>query len=140
MFRLKISKADRLFSLWIRHRDKYKCVRCGRQHNDDENTSDNSHYWQRSIRGTRFDPLNCDTLCKMPCHSGNKGWEHEKRIKDNLKNKYDGEYTEFKKNQLGERDFDLLLVRAHTPTKVDEKLMAIYWKERLKKDFGVKVK
>lgn len=140
MFKLNISKADRLFSDVIRFRDGWKCVRCGRQHEVKQGTLDSSHYWSRSMKSTRFDMENADSLCKLPCHTGtdpnNLGWEYQRQIK-NMKNEFNGEYTNFKIKQLGQNRFDELMVRAHTPQRVDEKLIAMGLKMELKK-MGVK--
>jgi len=53
----------------------------------------------------------------MPCHSG---WEHEKKIKGISGAKYDGEYTIWKKKQLGPRRFKLLLIRSNNFKKRDD--------------------
>lgn len=79
------------------------------------------------MKSVRWDFSNADTLCKLPCHSGRHqsslGWEYQKQVAGEHGNKYDGAYTAFKKKQLGNTGFDLLMVRAHTPTKIDEKIL-----------------
>lgn len=42
------------------------------------------------------------------------------------------EYRAFKIKQLGQREYDILTLRANTPGKKDRKLMLIYWTQRLK--------
>ena len=99
-----LTRADSEFSTFIRRRDG-KCIRCGRL-----NYLQNSHFWSRSHKSVRYDVDNCDTLC-YPCHYGNaKGWEYEKN----------GEYMEFKKNQLGSERYSALELRAHLMVKQEE--------------------
>ena len=111
--RVKIDKADKVFSKYIRMRDKYRCVRCGRY---DEKMLQCSHFFGRRMESVRFDEENCDTLC-YGCH---RYWEKEDRES----------YRAFKVNQLGQRGFDLLSVRANTPQKKDRQLAHLYWKKR----------
>jgi len=138
-FGIKINATDVLFSLLVRERDGWTCVRCKRKHEKTDNTSDNSHYWGRGRKSVRWDFDNCDTLCKLPCHAGpnsqtpkNFGWEYQKQIAGYNGSAVDGEYTQFKKKQLGKK-FDELMIRAHTPKKADEKSLRIGFKLELKK-------
>lgn len=55
--RALITKADRYFSLFIRHRDK-KCVLCGATDN-----LTNGHLIKRGKKRVRWDELNCHCLC-----------------------------------------------------------------------------
>lgn len=111
MFRLRISKADKLFSNYIRLRDSYTCVRCHTYYLPPTKAIHNSHYWGRKNKGTRFDPENCDALC-YGCH---RLWGEDK-----------DSYREFKIKQLGQERFDALERRAKTPTKVDESLIVLW--------------
>ena len=79
---IKISKEDSLFSKLIRERDG-KCVFCGKV----TGRLQNSHFWGRGNKATRFHPLNCDLLCFL-CHVQNEA------------NKQ-GFYREWKIRQLG---------------------------------------
>lgn len=105
-----LKEADTQFSLWIRNRDG-KCIRCGATKETGAQLQ-NSHYWGRIRKNTRYDPENCDTLCAT-CHywgdskRGIIAWEEEKQ----------GAYMRFKLEQLGKERFDALEVRAHTDTK-----------------------
>ena len=71
MWKIKIDKADKVFSQYIRLRDK-QCVRCGRR---GEDTVEGlpikglqaSHYFGRGNECTRFDVENVDCLC-AGCH------------------------------------------------------------------------
>ena len=140
MFGIKRTLTDKLFSDIVREHGNWECVRCGRKHEKSENTCDNSHYWGRGMKSVRWDLENCDTLCKIPCHSGKDssnpakfGWEYQKQIKGHNGCTEDGQYTQFKKAQLGEKGFAELMVRAHTPTKVDEKALRMGFKLILKR-------
>lgn len=115
---IRITTADRLFSLYIRSRDGWKCKRCGRYYEPPTNALQCSHYWGRASKGTRFEPDNCDALC-YGCHSL---WEGNKQ----------GAYRDFKLKQLGEKRYKSLEIQAATPTKVDEKLVVLGLKKLLK--------
>lgn len=110
-----LKKADEQFSLFIRHRDG-KCVRCGVTKENDQ--LQNSHFWGRIWKGTRYDPENCDTLCAT-CHywgdskRGIVAWEEEKQ----------GAYMRFKLNQLGRERYDAMELRAHADTKNDKEVL-----------------
>lgn len=65
--RIKLDKNDVLFSKMIRERDEC-CQFCGKS----DGKLENSHFWGRSDKFHRFDPLNCDTLC-FYCHMTNEG-------------------------------------------------------------------
>lgn len=118
---IKIYPADKLFSQFIRRRDR-KCMRCGSpvQFNDNgvATSHQNSHYWGRRNWGTRLDPLNCDTLC-LYCHML---WGGDDRR----------EYEAFKRKQLGEREYNKLEMRKNAYVKKDHKLAMMYVKELLK--------
>lgn len=137
MFGIKINTTDKLFSEIVREIGEWCCVRCGRKHEKSNNTCDTSHYWSRSMKSVRWDFSNADILCKLPCHSGRHqsslGWEYQKQIGGQNGNKEDGSYTRFKKKQLGEKEFNLLLVRAYTPSRVDEKALRMGFKLMLKR-------
>lgn len=119
MIRLKISTADRLMSLYIRERDGWTCQRCFAKYPPPTTSLQNSHFFGRTMKSVRWDPDNCDSLC----HGCHRYWEKEDR---------EG-YRTFKVRQLGEKRFDLLTLRAHQPQRVDEKLVAIWCREQLKK-------
>jgi hypothetical protein len=70
-FRIKRSKADKLFSLLIRFRDGWTCQVC-HWPADEDNAGDRSrldccHFFSRSYRYVRFDPSNAVTACRK-CH------------------------------------------------------------------------
>ena len=116
---IKIDPADRVFSEFIRLRDK-QCVRCGRRGTGPKGIIglQASHYFGRANRSTRFDSENCDALC-MGCH---QMWGSTDR---------EG-YRAFKVKQLGEWGFQRLIVRSNLIQKKDKKMELIVAKELLK--------
>jgi len=117
--KIKIDKADKVFSEFIRRRDG-RCVKC-------ESTGDGplgivglqcSHYFGRRSESTRFDPENCDALC-FGCH---QIWGSDDR---------EG-YRAFKIKQLGERGFKLLMVRNNTYQRKDRKMSLIVAQQLIK--------
>jgi len=58
-------KADTIFSIWIRQRDK-KCFFCNNE------GKQNSHFWGRGNSSTRYRPENCDGICGG-CHMRHEG-------------------------------------------------------------------
>lgn len=118
--RIKLDKADSVFSKYIRLRDK-KCLRCGSGVTFNDKglpvTHQASHFFGRGKESTRFDEENVDTLC-TGCH---QEWGSADREA----------YRVFKIKQLGQRGFDLLTLRANTPGKKDRKMAHLYWSKRL---------
>lgn len=121
-YKIKIRKADKLFSEYIRRRDK-SCVyrfRClGNQTNWRELQC--SHWQKRRHEGTRFDRFNCDAVCAK-CHFFVEN-DPEGRIR----------LDDFKLQQLGEKIYNLVLIKAQTYSKRDDKLAELYCAELLKK-------
>ena|SRR3990167_1319508 len=118
---IKIDKADALFSEYIRLLRK-KCERCGRR---GEMTQKGlpikglqaSHFHGRRKESVRYDPLNVDCLC-IGCHK-------HFTINRDL-------YREWKKEKLGERQYDLLQLLAETPVKKDRIMSLLIIKEMMK--------
>lgn len=54
-------EADRVFSLWIRRRDKGVCFTCGVQ--KPEGKMQNGHFVSRSYNSLRYDEKNCHCQC-----------------------------------------------------------------------------
>jgi hypothetical protein len=121
MMKIKIFPADKVFSRYIRSRDR-KCVRCGSRVEFNEKglpvSHQNSHYWGRRNWSVRYDPENCDTLC-MFCHFK---WGSDQRR----------DYEAFKRKQLGETAYRKLEIRSQMYAKRDHKLALLYVKELLK--------
>lgn len=95
--KVKIDPQDKKFSELIRERDNHTCVFCHKS-KEQGYVMQCSHFWGRGNKATRFDPLNCDTLC-FTCHNENEG------------NKQ-GFYRTWKMEQLGEEQYELLENRA----------------------------
>jgi len=117
VFRLKISTADKYFSLKIRNRADWKCERCFTQYEPPTAGLHCSHFWGRGMKSVRFDEDNAAALC-FRCHQHMTAFPLE--------------HVEFFKKRLGEKRFDALRLRAHTPQKVDEKMIAMGLKMELK--------
>jgi Bacteriophage Lambda NinG protein len=99
--KIRIDPRDSLFSIMIRERDK-RCVLCG----DTHRKSENSHYWGRGNKMTRFDAQNCEYLC-FTCHSREEG------------NKQ-GKYRDYKLKTLGQEQYRDLRIRASQTGKYGE--------------------
>jgi len=56
MTKIKIRKADSLFSNYIRRRADWKCEACGKDYLTNKQGLHCSHYWGRGRENTRFDP------------------------------------------------------------------------------------
>lgn len=123
--KIKLDKADIYFSRYIRSLTK-KCVVCGRLGGGESGIEglQASHYHGRRKESVRYDEQNVDPMC-ISCH---KKLGTDDRVG----------YDEFKLKQLGQREFDLLLIRANTPQKRDRKIVEIYYKAKLK-EMGIKV-
>src|SRR3990167_3314293 len=105
--RIKLDKADVLFSKYIRLRDKFRCVRCKKFYEGGIGLQC-SHYFGRARENTRFDDRNCDSL-DMGCH---QYWGSANRE----------DYRNFKIKQLGEKGFKDLTLRANLYKKKDRKM------------------
>lgn len=106
--KMVVRRTDKLFSEFIRRRDgvcQYRTQCYGEPRNWKE--LDCSHYHGRGKESVRFDPQNADGICKK-CHHYVHTAEGQQWL------------DVWKENQLGERDFNLLLLRANTPQKRDD--------------------
>ena len=108
--KIKVTKLDKMFSDFIRARDKYTCQFCGNRFDPyvpyGLQGLDCSHFWGRASKATRFDPENADALCTY-CH-----FKHEPNKQ--------GFYREFKIKQLGQEGYDALEKRARSIIKFGE--------------------
>lgn len=117
---MKIDPADRLFSLFIRYRAKWRCERCGAQYEIGSQGLHCSHFWGRARESTRFDEENASAHCHG-CHSfltANPELHRDWKLK-----------------QLGQEAYDRLMLRADARQKKDRKMAKLYWRERLKQEF-----
>lgn len=117
--KVTIRPNDRLFSSYIKARDKGRCVYNFRCFVGTPGT-DCSHFQKRRKETTRYDPDNCDLSCRK-CH-----WfiENDPKGQETLE--------EWKENQLGAQGYKALLVRANTIGKRDDFLTKIHLKELMK--------
>lgn len=65
-----IKIADRVFSLWIRRRDRGKCITCGTIRPIE--IMQNGHFVPRDCKPLRYDEKNCNTQCK-DCNEYGRG-------------------------------------------------------------------
>src|SRR3990167_10154752 len=115
--KIKITKLDRLFSTYIRTRDKWTCQRCQTQYKPPTMALHCSHFHGRGKKSVRFDPFNAAALC-YGCHMRFTA--------------HPVEHYEWFKKRIGERDFDLLNVRANTLGRPDYTLIEIALKHLLR--------
>ncbi|MEK6880720.1 MAG: recombination protein NinG [Nanoarchaeota archaeon] len=114
MFNIKRRKADIEYSKWLRKEREYICEKCGKI---EEGGMQVSHFWGRKNESVRFDPENTDVLCFF-CH--------------NYFTQNPAAYSEWKKEKIGERAYKLLMVRANTTQKKDDKKVLIWLKNVIK--------
>ncbi len=120
---IKRSRADALFSEWVRLRDRWTCQRCGWR--ADPRVSDQkarlhcSHFKSRANRRVRWEPDNAAAMC-VACH-------------DHLGKNPDAHYALWVK-RLGEAGMARLQVLAETrrTIKTDEKMERIRWTQALR--------
>ena len=67
MANIKIDKADKAFSTYIRTRDNWTCQRCMKRYDPPTSALHCSHFMGRGKEATRFDELNADAIC-YGCH------------------------------------------------------------------------
>lgn len=103
--------ADIVFSKLIRMKHR-KCVMCGRMGTGDDGIFglQASHYFGRGKWSVRFDEENVDVLC-ISCH---KKVHKEPKM-----------YEEWKIDNLGEKAYDLLVLRAHQRSQMGSN----FWKK-----------
>ena len=94
---------DKMFSLYIKKKSKGVCFKCGLV----KKNAGVSHYFGRKYRGTRWSEENCDWAC----------WgDHFYHLE---KYKQKGEfYYNYMLKKLGQAEFDMLEIKAHTVTKL----------------------
>ncbi len=119
--KIAVTKADRLFSQYIRakadHRCEY-CVKIGRWMGEYRLKLEASHYHSRRKKSVRYDPDNVHSLC-FSCHQrmGGKG---------------NSEYDTWMLQLLGEQRLQALQIRAETPNKPDEGAVILFCQTALK--------
>lgn len=118
--KVKIDKADRVFSQFIRTRDK-ECQRCHSlvefNVKGEPVTHQCSHFQGRGKEATRFDEENADTLCGG-CHM--------------YFGAYPAEHYQWQVNKKGQKTVDMIVLRSNQYQKKDRGMAHLYWSERLK--------
>lgn len=125
--KVKLRRADKLFTELVRKKFNFTCQRCGRVYTSGVDNLANlgvSHYWSRRREATRFDLDNVTLLCNFPCHTGEDGWEGEKKS---------GGYYDYMVKRLGQKGFELLEFRAHQYQKRDDVLIIMWIKDELRR-------
>jgi hypothetical protein len=114
--KIKIDRADKAFSLYIRTRDGWKCQRCLKQYEPPTSGLHCSHFQGRGKEATRFEPLNCDALC-YGCHA--------------YFTANPGEHYQWQVDKKGKKKVDWLILQSNTYKKKDRKMEEIIWKKAL---------
>lgn len=114
--KIKIDKADREYSKYLRKLRGYRCERCGKYYPDGKGLQV-SHFHGRRKESVRFYEDNTDCLC-FRCHQ----YFEENPM----------EYVEWKKGRMGKDSFDLLTLRANMIKKKDRNMELIKLKEKIK--------
>ena len=115
--KIRISKLDKLFSLYIRNRDGWRCQRCLKQYQAPTTGLHCAHIFTRSRKSVRFDTDNAISLC-YGCHS----WGHKNPL----------EFYTWVEKRMGKRAFTALRLRSNKAGKLDHKLIEVTLKEHLK--------
>ena len=111
---VRIDQADRYFSLFVRYRANWTCERCFTRYEVGSQGLHCSHFWGRARESTRFDPENASAHCHG-CHAFFTANPELHRA--------------WKLKQIGQRAYDLLMIRAETRQKKDRALAAIVCKQ-----------
>ena len=110
-----MKRCDTIYSRFIRNRDPI-CLFQYAPNVDptaracSNPSSQNSHFWGRGNKGTRYDDENCDGICGH-CHMEHEGSKQ-------------GLYSEIKRWQLGDERYDALERRARSSTPLYDVLLA----------------
>lgn len=115
--KIKIDKADRVFSEYIRKRDNWTCQRCLKRYEPPTSALHCSHFQGRGKEGTRFDEQNADALC-MGCHQ--------------YFTSYPAEHYMWQVKRKGQKTVDAIILRSNMYHKKDRKMAHLYWSQRLK--------
>jgi hypothetical protein len=125
MRKIKLDKADTVFSQYIRLRDG-ECRRCHSPVQFNEKglpiSHQASHFQGRGKEPTRFDEQNVDCLCSG-CHQ--------------YLTANPGEHYMWQVSMKGQAAVDAIILRSNTYMKKDRQLAYMYWKQRLKEDFNL---
>ena len=108
IFKIKLRTSDRLWTRYMRIKQKYTCQKCGRVYAPDNcRNLGVSHYHGRNHENVRFDEENTPVMCNIVCHQ--------------YLDQHKGEYKEWMIERLGQERFDMLEFRAHLYKKRDDR-------------------
>ena len=105
--KIKLDRADIIFSKYIRLRDRFTCQRCHTFY-PDGNGLHCAHFWSRRHESTRFEPSNAIAAC-FGCHQ-------------RLDADKQGEFREMMIKRLGEDGYKKLEQRHYLYQKKDRKM------------------
>lgn len=113
---IKITQADKWFSLAIREAWNWTCCRCGTQYHHNHRGLDCSHGYSRGHWSVRFSTLNARPHC-MGCHRIESGHWMERLL------------TDWERERLRELRDDVQLAKMYRKTKGKGELSA-HWKKQ----------
>lgn len=124
------NRAIDAFQMWVRYRDNWTCVVCGK-HVDPEmpgakNEMHAGHYISRKYKSLLLDPQNVHAQCK-DCN-GRQNWVG-----------MDPRYTKYMVNRYGEGILDYLFKKQHEIEKISHlewERLAEFWEGKLKEIKG----
>ena len=119
----KIDRADKLFSLYVRTKANWSCERCGKQYQPPTSALHCSHFKGRAKESTRFMLENANAIC-FGCHR--------------YFTSQPDEHYAWQIETKGQKIVDQVILTGSLYKKKDRKLEAMYWKQRLLEDFGIK--
>lgn len=126
MVKIKLDKADKVCSQYIRLRDK-KCLRCGSAVQFNEKglpiSHNASHFKGRGKENTRFNEDNLCCLC-YGCHA---------YLTANPDEHYD-----FQVARLGQKKVDEIILASNLYCKKDREGWYQFYRQKLKEDFGIR--
>lgn len=114
--KIKLRYTDTLFSKYLRKKREYRCEKHDGFYPEGIGLQA-SHFWGRAKETTRFDEENVDVLC-VNCH---QYFESHKT-----------EYEAWKKEQMGKKAYDILMIRAHATGHRDDKATLLVLKHLIK--------
>ena len=128
--KVKIDKADKIFSEYIRKRAGNRCEMCGVS--GEVKQLECSHFFGRRYESTRYDPENCDCLCRSEHQIMETEKGTTKGIIGGVEVELPRPYRAWKIQKLGLHRFGLLELRAHTHVKKDRAMSLLVVKELMK--------
>lgn len=101
------TKLDKIFSLYIRTRDKGICISCGKK--NEITQCDCGHFFSRSILSLRYNEKNCSAQCRL-CNQfkGGNIKEYEKALKRKYNDNIIEELRKIKNKHLKLKEADYL--------------------------------